>query len=470
MRNVVLICLDTVRKDYFDRFAERLRERADASFDQCRAASGWSVPSHASMMTGKLPHQHGIHVYNRDFSGLRREDTFLADLPDHRAFGSSANVYASDAFGFDLLFDDFTSVSPDRRFPDGIDAEKFGQECEETGLARYLAFLKASLASDHPVQSLANGALVEFDRQFAELPVPKPLDDGANIVSREAVKLVREHGDADPFFMFTNFMDAHGPLTHVRGYDSDLHDAPYSWTTGEYSTHEVNVSGELEENWEHIEHTRGLYGAAIDYLDRKVCSFIDRVQDETDRETTFVITADHGENLAFEADGGLLAHKGVLTEGLLHVPLLVVNAPEGYDDSETGYFSHVDLGRLLVGLARGETPDVFEARIAAERIGSNMAADASEAERREWDRMIRVVYDGADKYEWDSNGTRLRHRLDPDRPNWQELAAEDVDIGDLDEAFFDAPLDEYKREAVTASTDHDVDQTTKSRLSDLGYI
>src|SRR6056297_3190608 len=102
--NVVLLCLDSVRKDFFDEYAPRLRERADLEFDQCRAASGWSVPSHASMMTGTLPHQHGIHVYNRDFSGLHRDETWLGELPRHRALGASANVYASDAFGFDGVF------------------------------------------------------------------------------------------------------------------------------------------------------------------------------------------------------------------------------------------------------------------------------------------------------------------------------------------------------------------------------
>jgi len=469
-RNVVLVCLDTARKDYFDEHATRLRARADASFEACRAASGWSVPSHASMMTGRLPHQHGIHVYNRDFSGLDRSDTFLGDLPDHTAVGTSANVYASDAFGFDGLFDDFVSVSPDRRFPDGMDVERWGQECDAEGIDRYVAFLRSALAHERPLRSLANGVLVEIDDRLAELPIPKLLDDGARIVAREALRQAER--TPEPFVMFTNFMDVHAPLAHVRGYDRDLHDAPLSWTTGAYNTHEVNV-GDPDDYATELAYTRGLYAAATDYVDRRVATFVDRLQEATDRETTVVVTSDHGENLGFDADGGLVAHKGVLTEGLLHVPLEVLNAPDdaAHAGSVDRYVSHLRLGELVAGLGEGRLPDVTADRIPAERIGSNMAGNATEAERAEWDRMIRVVYDGDVKYEWDSEGDRSRYRLDPDRPNWQERLDDDVPVEEYEPAFFDEPLAAYKRRALAERRgDREVDDATASRLADLGYV
>lgn len=466
MRNVVLVCLDTVRKDYFDEYAPRLRERADVEFSQCRAGSGWSVPSHATMMTGELPHQHGIHVYNRDFYGLTREDTFIGDLPDHRAIGASANVYASSAFGFDHMFDEYVSVSADRRFPEGMDVERWGQECDVYGPQRYAEFVKATLDADKPLYSLANGVLAELKHRFDEWPVPNPLDDGANIVADAAVDLVRE--SAEPFVCFTNFMDAHSPLTHVRGYDRSLHDAPLTWHSGVFSTHTVNTEG-IEGHERDIEYTRGLYAAAIDYLDRRVSRFIDEMQAATDRETTFVVTADHGENMGYEAEDYLMAHKGPLTEGLLHVPQVVVNAPESPGVLEA-YHSHLELGDLLVGLANGVVPDVTRERIPAERIGSNMATAASQEDRARWDRMIRVVYEGTNKFVWDSAGNRNRSRLDPERPNWEELSKEDVDVGAYEEALFDVPLGEYKHRARSAADDLDLDAAIEGRLRNLGYL
>lgn len=470
-RNVVLICLDSVRKDVFDDHADRLRRRADLEFERCRAASGWSVPSHASMMTGQLPHQHGIHVYNRSFSRLQPEDTWLGDLPRYRAIGASANVYASDVYGFDGLFDEFVSVSPDRRFPEGIDVEKWGQQCDEAGIDRYVAFLKSALDHSSPLKSLANGALVEIADRFSEAPLPNPFDDGATIVSRAARNLVAD--STRPFALFMNYMDAHGPFHHVYGYDQSLHDAPLSWTSGEYSTHDINTEGLGPEHRQDVEYTRELYAAAIDYLDRKVDSLVDWIHEYTYRETTIVITADHGENLGFSADDELLAHKGVLTEGLLHVPLLVLNAPEGYDSVDTDqYLSHLQLPELMVGLANGECPHVTRDRIPAERVGSNMADSATEAERDRWDRMIRVVYSNETKYEWDSTGEQWQYNLDSGRPNWQERVDSAVPVTELEKSFFDVPLREYKERAIANAdlTGHDVDDATAERLKDLGYI
>ena len=478
MRNVVLICLDTVRKDFFDEYAPRLQARAEVSFEQCRAASSWSIPSHASMMTGKLPHQHGVHDHNRDFSGIAKEDTFLADLPDHFATGVSANVYASSGFGFDRMFDDFCDVSPDRRFPEGIHVGRFGYEHKGEGAKKFVSFTKACLDHDYPLKSLANGAAVELDKALAKLPVPKLLDEGASIIAREGVKTVS--ASPEPLFLFTNFMDAHAPLRHVRGYDRSLHNASNTWSSGDYDKWDLNLNGKegLERNMADVQTHRGLYGAAIDYLDRKVVQFVDDVQAATDEETTFVITADHGENLGYEAEDYLFGHDSSLSEGLQHVPLLVVNPPEDcdYDAEEHGYFSQLRLGELVVGLANEETPDVFDEQIPAELVGSSIASPPENPEY--WNRMLRCVYgvdDPEEKVEWDSLGDSDRYELDHDRPCWQRRVEEGVPYEDLDTELFDEEISAYKRraeqgEAETEGKGPDVDEATQDRLQDLGYL
>ena len=468
MRNVVLVCLDAVRKDVFDEYAGRLRDRAGIEYAQARAVSGWSVPSHASMFTGKLPHQHGIHTFDRDFSGLKREETFLGDLPDHEALGASANVYASDAFGFDGLFDAYRSVSPDRRFPEGLDAERWGQEADETGLARYLAFLRSAVGHEHPLSSVANGVLVEIDDWLADAPFEKPLDDGATIVAREARRLVS--AAPEPFVLFTNFMDVHGPLTPVRAYDSSLYDASPSWSSRAFDGRAVE-HGKIDEIRDDIEHHRDLYAAATEYLDRIVDDLVDWLHSNTDEETTVVVTADHGENLGYEADRRLFAHRSGLTEGLLHVPLLVLNPPEGMEQVVDDYVSHLRLGELLTGLATGTVPDVTDDVIPAERIGFNVPVNPNATPLRDEDRAIRVAYEGDSKYQWDSLGNRRRYRLDPDRPSWQELDAEDVDVSDYESTLFGVPIEAYRQQAETSAADRtaSVDDAVEERLADLGY-
>lgn len=468
MRNVVLVCLDAVRKDFFDEYGGRLRDRAGVEYTQARAVSGWSVPSHASMFTGTLPHEHGIHTFDRDFSGLKREETFLGDLPDHEALGASANVYASDAFGFDGLFDAYRSVSPDRRFPEGLDAERWGQEADETGLARYLAFLRSAVGHEHPLSSVANGVLVEIDGWLADAPFEKPLDDGANIVAREARQLVA--AAPEPFVLFTNFMDVHGPLTPVRAYDSTLYDAAPSWSSRAFDGRAVE-HGEIAEIRDDVEHHRDLYAAATEYLDRVVDNLIDWLHSNTDEETTVVVTADHGENLGYEADRQLFAHRSGLTEGLLHVPLLVLNPPEEIDDTVDDYVSHLRLGELLTGLATGTVPDVTDDVIPAERIGFNVPVNPNATPLRDEDRAIRVAYEGEAKYQWDSLGNRRRYRLDRSRPSWQQLDAEDVDVSDYESTLFGVPIEEHRQRAETSATDRtaSVDDSIEQRLAELGY-
>jgi hypothetical protein len=469
-RNVVLICLDTVRQDFFTEHAPRLQSMADAVFEQCRAASGWSVPSHASMMTGTLPHQHGIHVYNRDFSGLRRADTFLGSMPEHHATGVSANAYASSAFGFDGMFDRYCDVSPQCRFPDGMNVIKFGRESTKHGVARYADFVRESIAHDHPVQSLANGGLVLVDRALTQAPIPKLLDDGASIISRYARSEVEQA--LEPFFLFMNYMDAHAPLTNVWGYDDNLHDASNTWTSKAFDTDEVNYEGRLDENLPELERYRGLYAAAIDYLDRKVTRLVQQIQSMTDEETTFVITADHGDHLGYEADDGLFGHRGPLTEGLLHVPLVVINGPDGWDPQTDEYVSHLQLGELVASLAHGEVPDLGRERIPAERIGSNVPDGVSLTDDQldYWDRMVRCVYDGTRKFVWDSTGAREEFVLDRDRPCWQEKRRERIDIDAYEAEFFDDKLLAYKQRARREQRDTDVDVETQDRLEDLGYL
>ncbi|MCO8266127.1 sulfatase-like hydrolase/transferase [Haloferax sp. AB510] len=468
MRSVVLICLDTVRKDYFDRYARRIPQRADVSFEECRAASSWSVPSHASIMLESLPHRHGVHDYNRGYDGIDPDDTFLSRLPDHESLGASANVYASSAFGFNELFDEFLEVSPDRRYPKGIHVGRFGYDFDGDGIRKYLGFIPAALTHDYPVQSFLNGASVGIERMVEKLPVPTPFDDGAKIISKVGADAV-ERTDG-PFFLFTNFMEAHAPHRAAAHYDSELYSAPNTWDSSAFDKWDINLGGEagLEANEKHVTYYRELYGAAIEYLDRQVSAFMDRVQAAADHEVTFIVTGDHGENLGKEEDGYLLGHDSSLSEGLVHVPCYIVNPPEGYDEFEDELFSHLGLGELIVGLANDETPDVFEDRISAELVGSTNASPPEDAEY--WTRMLRSVYLAPDeKIVWDSLGTGLRYERRADGDGWREVGETD-EFEVLDEALFDVPIAEYQQSAAAGEQSADVHQATRDRLEELGYL
>ncbi len=471
IRNIVVICLDSVRKDYFDEFTPRLQKLADTSFEQCRAASSCSVPSHASLLTGELPHQHGIHNYDVRYSKLGKSDTFLGDLPEHRSIGVSANAFAGSPFGFDTVFDEFQDISWTRRFPEGMDAEQYATQSDEDGLNFYLGFLQTALEHDHPIKTVANAALAQADISlFSRLPIPNLLDDGAKSILKESRRRVAD--GPEPVFLFMNLMEAHVPHHHVLGYDRSIHNVPRSWSSiRAVDEWDVMLDGP-QKHEDDIERFRRLYGASIDYLDRQVAAFVEDIHRLTERETTFIVTADHGENLGFPEDNELFGHMSSLTEGLLHVPCLLLSPPDGYAVTEPRYVSQLEFGKLIAGLANNKTPNVFASRIAAERIGTTFSGvKMDEQERRYWGRMLRCVYEDEVKVVWDSLGEITEYEIDHDDPCWQSKADNQGTVPDWASGHFDNIISEYdKKSAHTDGVADNVDEFTIKRLEKLGYL
>jgi arylsulfatase A-like enzyme len=460
MRNVALIILDTVRRDVFDDYATRL-QKMGTSVEQCRAASSWSVPSHASLLTGKLPHRHGIHSFNRDYSSLAVEDTFLSELPDHRTTGASANVYASSAFGFDTVFDEYSNIAPQRRFPRGIDVGRFAHDHAGEDGSRALDFLKAALSHTHTLQSLANGAVVKIQDLQQYLPAPKLFDDGARLVARESRRLFRESNE--PVFLFANFMDAHPPFRHFREFDRSLHDAPNTWTSAEFDDATIRNDPEIRDKY------ISLYQASVDYLDRIVSDLVNDLRAMSDKPLTVIVTADHGQNLGGELDRKLVGHvKTSLTEGVLHVPFVVINPPESFNQPE-GYLSHLSVPELITTFGYGNVPDVGSKRAVAEVIGIGDADPTLGEGVPKWDRTIRSAYEDECKYVWDSNGDQMIYKLDHDRPCWQRRRSDDVTVPDWAIELFDENPSTY-RERVASDDRSNTNTATERRLRDLGYL
>ena len=461
--NVVLIVLDSVRKDFFDSYATRIRNLSHLSYDQCRAVSSWSLPSHASMLSGTLPSQHGVHTHSGDFAPLSLEETFLAELTDHTTMCVSANAFASSSYGFDKYFDVFVEASETRRFADGFDPGTVTQQIGNDNPRRYLAGLSEIVRHDHPLKSFANAVLGELDNLARDRPIPQPIDDGVVPVLRATKDQIQTA--TEPFFAFLNIMDTHIPFRPRMMYDSSLYDVPNDWCSDEMDTWEL-INADAEEYWQKRE---ALYAASIDYVDRKLVLFIQWLQRATDRETTVIVTADHGENHGRKEEHGLVNHKSSLSEGLLHVPLEIINPPEIQEVAEK-YVSHSQLGRLVTDLAQGTIPDISSETIAAENVGMSAGSDP-DSNYEYWDRALRCAYKSSEKYVWDSLGSNKKYQIRSDRPSYQELLSEETSkLPKWAVRHFDTDITEYKQQALSAENQTDVDGATKSRLEKLGYL
>lgn len=442
MTNVALLVLDTVRKDYFDEHAPRLRELADVEFDRCYAPSSWSVPSHAFVFDGRLPSDHGVHSYNPNYADL--EATFLDD-PDHRSVGLSANGAVSESFGVEALFDAFDSFAGnDER---SFDAVSFGEVADETGLDRYRRYLSIARECDVLTESLHNGLYIKLNERLTGTRLPKLGDFGARAVIDRAL----DEAAREPFFLFANFIDAHGPMENLRVLDSDV---PYAWHSRSLSADAVRKT-DREDLEEYLQNYRDLYAANVRYLDDQVASFVERLRARTAEDTVVIVTADHGEELRLPGERDL-GHMDFST-ALLHVPFVVIGA-DGPDD--TGLTSLLDVGEIVRSIVEdGRVLDVSRERVPAERPGMLFF----DGEDEYWTRGVRTVYEGDVRYEWDTQGRTLRYEVEPSR----DLGSEPVEIPERIRDEFSVPLETVARPA--ASLDPDVDGETMRQLEDLGY-
>lgn len=457
-RNVVLLVLDTVRKDVFDERAHRIRERSDRSFERAYAPSSWTVPSHASMFTGQLAHRHGIHAHNVDYSGLAVEETFLSDH-DLRRIGVSTNSFLSPRFGFDGLFDNFVNFHGNEELvPGGIDTASFMQESAAAGPSRYLQYLHTAWDESALTPSLTNAAYMKLNNAVLGRPIPRLGDYGARVALRTAVDRA---ADAERFFLFVNLVDAHAPHEALRSYDTDV---PYSWTSRQHGVWEVNNRG-VEEFSAYLDSFRELYSCAVEYLDRRVSSFLDSIRTNVDGETTVIVTSDHGEELGQPSER-TLGHK-IPSAGVSHVPLEVVNPPDAWSDEPvTDLVSLLDLGEIVRAIAEETEPDVTRAAAPVERLGDPHPPDERTAF---WNRAIRTVYSSEESYEWDTFGARNRYEVSR---STERLVDDGAEIPDSCLNAFEVELEETKERAERGKTDleEEVDDRTRGRLEDLGYM
>ena len=134
--NVLLIVLDTVRADHLSLYGyhrattpmlERLAKRG-IRFDEVRATAPWTLPSHASMFTGRWPHELGVEW----MTPLRGKFPTLAEY-----LGSHG--YATAGFAANTLFCSY-DTGIDRGFTHYEDYELGPLAAVRTALVVDLAF------------------------------------------------------------------------------------------------------------------------------------------------------------------------------------------------------------------------------------------------------------------------------------------------------------------------------------------
>jgi arylsulfatase A-like enzyme len=315
--NVLLIVLDTVAAGHlslhgYDRpTSPTLDELASRGicFNRAQATTSWTLPSHASMFTGRWPHELSAGWV----TPLDAAFPTLAEYLGTRGYatgGFVANLQycASDsglARGFttfrDFIFPELTALyltSVVGRLVDGI--QGIESVCT-AGLG--LPFLRYPAESVWQILGQARKEAAVVNREFLDWLSQRPQQNR-------------------PFFAFLNFYDAHYPYGLPPSGSHRFGAAPRD-----------EREEAVARDWEQVQKgrpspgqiafARDSYDDCVADLDERLGELIDELQCRGVLERTWVIiTADHGES--FGEHPGVFLHGTTLYQTERHVPLVII--------------------------------------------------------------------------------------------------------------------------------------------------
>jgi arylsulfatase A-like enzyme len=315
--NVVLIVMDTVAAGHlslhgYERTTSTtLLELAERGirFDSARTASSWTLPSHASMFTGRWSHELSVGW----FTPLDRTHPTVAEFLGDRGYATAGFVANTWYCAVDSgLSRGFTHYQ-DYIFP-GLTAFKMA-----VLVRRAMERLSAIVDSSEDWLESA-GLLADVQRLWRSLSTDRK---GAAAVNRELFDWLSSRAQSErPFFVFLNYNDAHYPYELLPG---RLH------RFGEEPTDKRLRS--LIQHWCELDKTTVLpkgvalvadaYDDCIADLDEQLGKLVDELDRRGVLERTWLIIAsDHGES--FGEHTGDFCHGVSLYETELRVPLLII--------------------------------------------------------------------------------------------------------------------------------------------------
>ena len=299
--NVVLIVADTLRPDRMSLYGhdrpttprlDAWAERRGVIFEQTIAAAPWTLPSHASMLTGLDPTRHGVNFAQPIPAHL----DLLAQRLRRQGYSTLAYTgsgYMGPTFGWTRGFDRFVHTV-------GLTPEN---QRRREDIATYLPDLLESLPQTAGPYFLFVHTYEVHSPYFPRLEwLEKHAPD---ITAAAGLKL------EEPFDLKGQGHDAHdgrrNRIDMVRGLTPDRR--PF--------------------DMEDLDALHAVYDSGIAYMDDHVGRLLDHLQESgAERDALVLFTSDHGEALMEAPTGRPLAGHSYLYDFNLHIPL-VVALPDG---------------------------------------------------------------------------------------------------------------------------------------------
>jgi arylsulfatase A-like enzyme len=324
---IVLISIDTLRADHLgcygysretSPFLDELAARGTL-FEQAISTSSWTLPSHATMLTGLYPSSHRAVDAS---SSIAPSAGTAAELLSSKGFVTGAVVtswFVSATYGFDRGFDWF-------------------QDLDRT-------------AHETAGKTVNAAEVIDLAAEW--------LEDRAN----------------QRFFLFLHLYDTHYTYNPPPRY-RELFATDYEGPRRKYRRYQFYKRNPLSA--ERIAHEMSLYDGEIRYVDDQLARFYDILKGLGLQEKTVVIvTSDHGEEFG---ERGSWGHGHTLFDEQVHVPLIVAG-PGVVGARRIGpQVGHVDLLPTILELSGVAAPEGLHGRSLAPLLRDRDAKSTASVE------------------------------------------------------------------------------------------
>jgi len=278
--NVLLISIDSLRADHLGIYGnphptspviDRLA-REGVLFEHALAPTSWTLPSHATMLTGKSQRHHQTTTTD---DAIRSEHEMVSEVfarSGYETVGFFSGPFLHPVYGFSRGFERYVSCQAEdtAKAEGGPDAWRTAHNDRTNHLVR-----------------------AAFQRWVAER-------------------------SGRPFFAFVHLWDVHFDYIPPEPFAS-MFDPDY---TGPLDGRNIGQQGfPLDAPPRDVEHLKALYDGEIRYTDQTIGELLDALERAgVLGRTLVVVTADHGEEFL---EHGNKTHRKAIYEESIHVPLIV---------------------------------------------------------------------------------------------------------------------------------------------------
>ena len=321
--NVLVIVLDTVRADHLSLYGYRrpttpalqgLAERG-IRFEEARATAPWTLPSHASLFTGRWPHELAVKWLT----------PWPGNFPTLAEYLGS-HGYATAGFVANTLYCSY-DTGLGRGFTHYEDYVLEGLSPFRTVYLGDLALTALAHLVRNLGSSLDPGPIRAWQESLLRLVLtPDHLTRDAGSINRQFLDwFARRPQPGRPFFVFLNYFDTHAPYLLPPG-------ASYRFGLKPQSPADYQVL----DQWPYLDKlelppryrtlAQDSYDNCLAHLDQRLGELLEELQRRGALDQTLVIvTADHGEGLG---EHELFDHGESLYRPEIRVPLVMV-LPQG---------------------------------------------------------------------------------------------------------------------------------------------